>query len=509
MKKNLSEKISNIALENTRDGIMVTDEKNRITYVNKAFSKVTGYTSDEVMGRNPTFLKSDYHDKEFYLQMWESIDKEGFWQGEIWDKRKNGEEYLQYLSIQCIKDENEGSIHYIGVFTDTNKLYESEKRLERITYYDNLTSLPNREQLIQYLEKQIENSKRHHKLLAVLMLDLDDFKTINDRHGHAIGDRLLMIISQRLKKLIRSSDMVGRLGGDEFSLILHDLNNIDELEHMTERLQALVATPIDIDGKKFTTSVSTGITLYPFDGGDADTLLRHADQAMFTAKENGKNRYHLFDTEKDQLTQTRRELLNRLELALHQEELVLHYQPKVNLRSGQVIGVEALIRWQHPDDGLLPPGHFLPHIEHHDLIIEIGKWVMRSALVQLTKWSKQGMNLSISINIAARQLLQRDFVMQFSNILADYPDAPAHLFEVEILESAALENTEHVRKVIDECRALGVKFSLDDFGTGYASLSYLRDIPADYLKIDRVDRTRRHLPVRGIPHQSMLTRRQR
>ena len=257
------------------------------------------------------------------------------------------------------------------------------------------------------------------------------------------------------------------------------------MEQMTHRIISLVASSIIINGENYRLTTSLGVTLFPFDDADAELLLRHADQAMYKAKENGKNQSHLFDVEKDQQAQTRRELLQQLTIALDDDQLVLFYQPKVNMRTGKIIGAEALIRWQHPEQGLLGPGHFLPHVEYHDLIIDIGEWVIREALTQLAYWLKKGLRITISVNIAARQILQRDFVASLKQIITDYPDIPLELLELEILESAALENTDHVARVIEQCRKMGIHFALDDFGTGYASLSYLRDIPADVLKIDQ------------------------
>lgn len=485
MTKSLSPEIASIVLSDIRDGIMVTNTKNEIVFVNKAFSNVTGYSEKEVIGCNPNILNSARHDDSFFIDMWSSLNQAGHWKGEIWDKRKNGEVYLEFLSISAIKNAEGNTEHFVAVFTDINEKRKAEQQLDRAALYDVLTDLPNRNQTIHYLQNKINTSRRNHKLLAVVMLDLDDFKLTNDKFGHDLGDRLLVVISQRLKRLIRSTDMVGRLGGDEFAIILSDLNNFDEVEQMTNRINSLVASYIKIDGNKYKLTTSLGITLFPFDDADAEMLLRHADQAMYKAKENGKNQSHLFDVEKDQQAQTRRELLQQLSIALKEDELLLYYQPKVNMRMGKIIGAEALIRWQHPEDGLIGPGQFLPHVEYHDLIIEIGEWVIRKALTQLSYWISKGLKLTVSVNIAARQILKHDFVSSLKEIINDFPEVPLELLELEILESAALENTNHVAKVIAQCRNMGIHFALDDFGTGYASLSYLRDIPADVLKIDQ------------------------
>jgi diguanylate cyclase (GGDEF)-like protein/PAS domain S-box-containing protein len=474
-----------IALDHVSDGVMVTDADNRIVYVNRAFSDVTGYTPKEAIGHTPTLFKSGRHDAAFYQDMWHALREQGQWRGQIWDRRKNGEIFPERLSITAVRDGAGKVERYVAVFTDIQALQHAEEKLRRITRFDALTELPNRAQLSERLHQLVEESRDAQQLLAVMLLDLDGFKNLNDRHGHAIGDRVLVAIAQRLRQVARGSDVVARLGGDEFALALRGLLHMDEVERLAERILTLTGAPCEIDGKRYQLSASLGITLFPFDSADPDTLLRHADQAMYQAKEAGRNRFHLFDAERDQRAQTRRQLLDRLAVGLADNELELHYQPKVNLRSGQIVGLEALLRWRHPEQGLLSPGTFLPHVEHHDLIIEIGEWVIRQALAQIAAWDREGLAVAVSVNVAARQLLREDFVACLHHCLNDFPMVPPGRLELEILESAALENTQHVRGVIETCWGMGVGFALDDFGTGYASLSYLRDIPAETLKIDQ------------------------
>jgi predicted signal transduction protein with EAL and GGDEF domain len=293
------------------------------------------------------------------------------------------------------------------------------------------------------------------------------------------------MVAQRLRQVVRAGDTVARLGGDEFAVIVGGLPNMDELETVANRILTLCAVPCDIEGRQHRLTASLGITVYPFDNADPETLLRHADQAMYQAKQAGRNRYHLFDAEQDQLAFTRRQMRDRLGEALTRRELELHYQPKVNLRVGKVIAAEALLRWRHPERGLIPPAEFLPLVEHDDLIIDIGEWVIRTALAQMAEWRAAGLDLPVSVNVAARQLQHADFVDCLHGCLSEYPDLPDGSLELEILESAALDNIAHVREIINTCQRMGVGFALDDFGTGYASLTYLRDIPADVLKIDR------------------------
>jgi len=485
MKTDISYNLISAAIDSTRDGVIISDAENRIIYVNRAFTGVTGYSPEEAIGQSPSILRSGLHDEPFYKEMWQELISVGRWQGNIWNRRKNGEIYLEHITIITDCDQDGNINHYIGVFSDIRDLRETKDRLQRITSFDSLTELPNRAQVYLQLKQISADVARDKDLVAVVLLDLDDFKSLNDHFGHALGDQLLTIIAQRLKKFARSNDLVGRLGGDEFILIMRDLHNIDEVKQMTTRILNVVSSPCVINGNQHQITASMGVTILPFDNADSDTLLRHADQAMYIAKEQGRNRYHLFDTEKDQRIQTRRQLLNRLAVGLAHDELVLYYQPKVNLRTGEIVGVEALLRWLHPDDGMLLPGDFLPHAEHSDLIIGIGEWVIQQAISQVLAWNKSGLNISVSVNIAARQLLRHDFVEVLQEILQEQPSLPRGSLEIEILESAALEDTKHVQKVIEECQKHGIKFSLDDFGTGFASLSYLRDIPADILKIDR------------------------
>ncbi len=481
----LTPAIEKIIHSSIRDGIMITNTENEIIFINKAFSSVTGYCESEAVGKRPNILNSGRHNDKFFHLMWENLINTNHWEGEIWDKRKNGEIFLEYLSITSAKNAAGKIENYVAIFTDIDEKRKADQLIDRITLYDVLTDLPNRTQTIKYLSEQLKSPKIKDKLLAIIMLDLDDFKSVNDKFGHDLGDRLLIVIAKRIRRLLRNTDFVSRLGGDEFVLILSNLDNVSEINNMTDRVVRLIATPIELDGHQYQLTTSLGVTLYPFDDSDAEMLIRHADQAMYTAKENGKNQCHLFDTEKDQQAQTRIELLQQLSQALVNNELILYYQPKVNMRRGTIIGAEALIRWQHPKNGLMGPGQFLPHVEYHDLIIDIGEWVLRTALLQLRSWLQDGLKLTVSVNIAARQILKNNFVGSLKKIISEFPEIPLELLQLEILESAALENTNHVADVIKECRKMGIQFALDDFGTGYASLSYLRDIPADVLKIDQ------------------------
>jgi diguanylate cyclase (GGDEF)-like protein len=367
----------------------------------------------------------------------------------------------------------------------SNDLKRAYRQLEHIAHFDPLTSLPNRVLLADRLQQAMSQSQRQDRTLAVAYLDLDGFKPINDRHGHAIGDQFLVTLAQRMKEVLREGDTLSRIGGDEFVAVLVDLEETQDCAPILYRLLQTCAAPITAGDFTLSVSASIGVTFFPQDNGDADLLLRHADQAMYQAKQNGKNRYHLFDVAQDNAITTRHESIERIRRALAENEFVLHFQPKVDMQSGRIVGVEALIRWQHPEFGLLPPANFLPVIEGHSLIIDIGEWVIESALSQLDRWNNSGLNLPVSVNIDASQLQRGGFIDQLTVLLARYPGIKHGQLELEILESSALDDVEHVAMLMQQCRELGVNFSLDDFGTGYSSLTYLKRLPAETLKIDR------------------------
>ncbi|ORU94446.1 MAG: diguanylate cyclase [Cycloclasticus sp. symbiont of Bathymodiolus heckerae] len=351
--------------------------------------------------------------------------------------------------------------------------------------HDALTRLPNRVLLADRFKQAMFLASRHNNILAVCMMDLDEFKPVNDTYGHAVGDELLVEVASRIKKYLRQEDTVARLGGDEFVILIGDVSNKPELFQALQRLKVAVSEPYVIDGQQINISCSIGVALYPEEDVDSDTLLRHADQAMFVAKQSGRNRIHWFDVEEDQQASSSQKVIARIEQALLSDELELYYQPKVNMRTGTIVGMEALLRWQHPEKGLVFPLEFLPVIEQHDLIISIGDWVMESALKQLTYWQEQGKDWSVSVNIAAKHFHLPSFYTRLKRMLNNYPDVSPCKLEIEILESVALGDIQHVQTVIGDCQDLGVRFALDDFGTGYSSLSYLKRLPADTLKIDQ------------------------
>ncbi|MCL2635052.1 MAG: EAL domain-containing protein, partial [Betaproteobacteria bacterium] len=479
------QKLAASVFDYAHEGIMITDPDGIIIEINAAFSKLTGYSRSETIGQTADLLKSGHQKKSFYQQMWQEIRTVGHWSGEIWNRKKSGEIFVEHLTISSVRGQHGEVSHFVGIFSDITLIKEHQQRLEQLAHFDALTQLPNRTLLADRMQLAMAQCARSGKILAVCYLDLDGFKPVNDSYGHAAGDRLLIEVAQRLKECVRTCDTLSRLGGDEFVLLFSNLDDDRKSDHAVERVISALAQPFIIDGHSVQISASIGVTLYPQDGADSDTLLRQADQAMYAAKQAGRNCYHLFDPERDRRARIRHEEIARIREGLVNDEFVLYYQPKVNMRQGEVIGAEALIRWQHPELGLLLPGEFLPTIEGDALDSELGDWVLRQALDQLAAWMKQGLNLTVSVNISGEHLQQPDFVDRLGKLLAAHPDVPPARLELEILETTALEDINGITEVFAACHRLGVRFALDDFGTGYSSLTYFRRLPAEVLKIDQ------------------------
>jgi len=474
-----------VVFQHASEGIVITDTHGIILDVNAAFSTITGYGREEVLGRNSNVLGSGRQGREYYAMMWQKLAESGQWSGEIWNRRKNGEVYAEMLTINTVRNPHGEPVLYVGLFHDITTLKEQQRQLEHIDHYDALTQLPNRVLLADRLQQALNQAERRRKEIAVVYLDLDGFKEVNDQHGHASGDMLLVELSNRMKQALREGDTLARLGGDEFVIVLIDLEDHAASAPILERLLQVASWPVTVDGQSLRVSASLGVTFFPQnDDIGADQLMRQADQAMYIAKQSGKNRYHIFDSDQDRAVRGRHESIERIREALENQEFVLYYQPKVNMRSGEVIGAEALIRWQHPERGIVPPGWFLPLIEDHELIKPIGDWVIETVLRQMEAWLELGLNLPISVNVAGRQLQSPDFLGKLKVSLHQHP-AVAHLLTLEVVESSALEDIAQVSQLIEACRELGVGFDLDDFGTGYSSLTYLKRLPAQTLKIDQ------------------------
>ena len=469
-----------------REGIMITSEDGRIIDVNEAFSRITGYSREEALGRNPRFLKSGRQERSFYAALWQELLDKGHWHGELWNRRKNGEHYAEMKTISAVRDERGVVRQYVALFSDITAFKEHALQLQFNAHHDALTGLPNRVLLADRLKQAMAQTRRRSQRLAVLYLDLDGFKAVNDRHGHETGDQLLMALATRIRHALREGDTLARLGGDEFVAVMQDLGDIEQALPVVNRVLAAAAQPVQVGALTLQVSASLGLTAYPqTEEVDADQLLRQADQAMYQAKLSGKNRCHVFDAEQDRSVRGHHESIEHIRHALLNHEFVLHYQPKVNMRTGRVVGAEALIRWQHPQRGLLAPGSFLPVIEDHPLSLDIGEWVMEAALQQMDAWRQQGLRLPLSINLGARQLQQPDFVERLRTRLATHPEVRPGDLELEVLETSALGDLARVSQIMVACRDMGVAFALDDFGTGYSSLAYLKRLPVQQLKIDQ------------------------
>jgi diguanylate cyclase (GGDEF)-like protein/PAS domain S-box-containing protein len=462
-----------------------TDKSGIITYVNEQFCDISGYSAQELIGQNHRILNSGQHPPEFFIDMWKKVSRGQVWKGEICNRKKDGSLYWVESTIVPMYDDASQRVQkYVSIRFDVTEKRKFLETLQWQAEHDELTGLPNRFLLSKALDQAIVKAKSQPSTVAVGVLDLDGFKQINDRYGHEMGDRLLVAVADRLKHSMRIEDTVARLGGDEFVLIL-GVRDPKVLESALQRLLAALSAVYIIDGIGINISASIGVTLYPNDNENADTLLRHADQAMYKAKQSGRNCFHLFDVSKDKMDKSAFDTVIRVRQALHDGELCLHYQPKISLSSGAVIGFEALLRWQHPRDGLILPQYFIPLIEQSDLIVEIGEWVIDQALSQIEQWADLGHSWSVSVNIAALHLKKENFVKSLKFLLDSHPNVLPQMLDIEITESAVIEHLPHVTQCLIACQDLGVTFSLDDFGTGYSSLSYLKQLPTQSIKIDK------------------------
>ncbi len=471
--------------ENAIEGITVTDATGSILMVNRAFSEITGYAEDEVLGSNPRILKSDRHDASFYRQMWDDLLARGAWEGEIWNRRKNGEAYPEWLSISAILDLEGEVSHFVAIFHDISEVRRKDELIHHQAYHDALTGLPNRLLLRDRLGVALSRAQRKDHMLAVVSLDLDHFKNVNDSLGHAAGDMLLRQVAERLTGLLRDEDTVAHSGADEFALVLQDVGHAENAVQVATKIKKSLAAGFRIDGRLIYLSASAGVSLYPYDGGDAATLLRNANSALHRAKEAGGDCCRLFTSDMNERVFKRLLLENSLRQAIEQEDLVLHYQPKVELVGGRVTGMEALVRWPRPDGTLIAPGDFIPIAEETGLIVPLGEWVLRTACRQARQWHQAGFaGLKLSVNLSSRQVQQEDIAERILAILAESGLAPQAL-ELEITESLLMSNMEVALRLFSRLAEAGLSFSLDDFGTGYSSLYYLKRFPIAALKIDR------------------------
>ncbi|WP_425801077.1 EAL domain-containing protein [Desulfitobacterium sp. Sab5] len=477
-------RLASKVFENTLEGVLVTDPKGNIVYTNQAFQDITGYTTEEVMGKNPKVLSSGKHDKKFYQEMWRALLEKGEWQGEIWNRRKTGEIYPEWLTLSAIKDNNGKTVQFAAILSDLTSRKQNEERIKHLAYHDALTDLPNRYLFLDRLTLALAHAARHESTLAVLFLDLDRFKDVNDTLGHAAGDHLLQEVARRLKKCIRDEDTVARMGGDEFTLLLPEVS-VDKAKDVARRILKVFEQSFKLDDKELLITPSIGIATASDKSIDAQTILRHADLAMYKAKESGKNRYWLYQADMSLIAQNRLTLEQRLRRALERGEFVLYYQPQVDVVSGKLLGMEALLRWKHPEAGIIPPLKFIPIAEETGLILPIGEWVLRTAIAQNVAWQRKGLShLRIAVNLSGRQLLQENLVERVKTILEE-EQMEGKWLELEITESVAIHDLELTIRVLSEFKKMGVHIAIDDFGIGYSSLSYLKLFPIDTLKVDQ------------------------
>lgn len=477
-------KLASRVFDNASEGIMVTGDNNVLLAVNDAFTEITGYTAEEVLGRNPKFLQSGRHDESFYRQMWLAINQRGQWSGEIWNRRKSGELFPQWLSISASLDTAGEVRNYIASITDLTERKEVEKKIQYLSDYDPLTNLPNRRLLGYRVDQTINMSKRKgDQQFALLYIDLDHFKNINDSLGHGFGDEILQKVAERIECLIRDGDTVSRLGGDEFMILVSDLDKLESIANLAERLLYDISRPLETDGH-LTVTPSIGIAVYPNDGDSFDTLLRNADAAVHFAKTQGRNNYQFYTAEMNRQASTRLRVEMALRKAIEKNEFTVFYQPQLCLAKKKLIGCEALVRWQHPEQGLVPPDAFIPLAEETGLILQIGGWVLEQACLQGVKWlHKSGPDFTMSVNVSVRQF-RPELVDEVRNALV-HSGLPSSNLVIEITESTLMQNEETTLLLLQELKQLGVQLSLDDFGTGYSSMAYLKRFNLDQLKIDR------------------------
>lgn len=478
--------------DHTNEAIMVTDTADNIIAVNQAFSRITGYQPAEVIGKSPRLLKSERQDSNFYDELSDALEQQGTWQGQIWNQRKDGEQFPAFENISVVKDHSGKITNYISVFSDITTIRQTEERLVKLAYHDALTGLPNRLLLQDRISQAVAHAKRTNTRAALLLLDVDRFKLINDTLGHAAGDALLQVLAERFRRFIGQDDTVARLGGDEFGAIMGDLHDPDEAALMAQKMAALVAEPIHVAGQRLTVTSSIGIALYPDDAHDAQSLSKAADMAMYGAKAKGRNTYDFYTTDMTEAAIQTLAIDHSLRCAVDQGELALQYQPQVNISSGRIVGLEALIRWNRPGKSPMEPERFIRVAEETDLIESIGDWVFDTAWRQLQQWRRDGVPpVHLAINLSVRQLRSAHLLEQVRARLAAGDTLDGFGFDVEITETALQTGSETIKR-LSELRATGLRIALDDFGIGYSSLNSLKHLPIDILKIDRSF-------IKGIP----------
>ena len=477
----------------TQEGVLVTDAQQHIVHCNPAFTRITGYTQAEILGKSPGLLKSGRHDKSFYDSLWNALENRGSWSGEVWNRRKNGEIYPQWQCIRVIRDEQSDISHYVAVFSDISVLKRSQRELDYLAHHDPLSNLPNRLLFTERVERALDHDHIEPQCGAVLLIDLDHFKHINESLGHNIGDLLIKDVGQRLSEQLGKRMTLARLGGDEFGLLYEHCANAEQAAVMAQRLQNCLNRAFNVMDNELFITASIGISLYPDDAHDVDQVLRNADSALFKAKNGGRDSYAFYSQELTQHAHQRVELTSALRHALDNQELRVHYQPLICLKSRRMIGAEALIRWQHPLRGLVSPGEFIPIAEETGLIGALDTWVLQQSCRQMVAWHTAGLPLQfVAVNVSSRLFSRGELDQRVAEVLRDTGLNPACL-ELEVTESAVMEDADAALALMERLRALGVRLAIDDFGTGYSSLARLKRLPVHKLKLDQSF-------VSGLPH---------
>lgn len=474
-----------LVYENSTEAIVVTDENGVIVGVNPAFVEITGYQLSEVIGRTMNLLASGRQSPAFYKKMWRQLKKTGRWRGDIWNRRKNGEEYAERLNISTCYNEDGTVFRRIGLFFDITQDKEREQQIWRQANHDHLTGLPNRQLFQGRLQKAMQDADERNKAFALIFLDLDLFKDVNDTLGHNVGDQLLKEASKRLLSCVRDTDTVARIGGDEFTVIVSDVPNQAVVERICEEILVKIAQPYQLGENVVTVSASIGVTMYPEDASDAGEILKNADMAMYAAKECGRNQYCFFLPAMSEAIQARILFSQNLQTAIAENQFILYYQPIIDMRTGQVRKFEALIRWNHPELGLVPPSEYIPFAEDSGLIVDIGQWVFKAAVQQAKRWHEQGLNYQISVNVSPAQFYADGIKVEEWVRLLEDAGLPTSSILIEITERLLLEENPAITKRLCQLREAGLQIALDDFGTGFSSLTYLKRYPIDYLKIDQ------------------------
>lgn len=481
-----SMRLAATVFECSGEAITITDPCGVIISVNRAFTDITGYPAEEVMGKTPRILKSGRHDRDFYQAMWAMLLETGHWQGELLNRRRNGEIYHEWLAVSAVKNAQGEVTNYIGISADITERKEASERIQFLAHYDALTSLPNRVLLLDQLAQAINTARRDKRRIALLFLDLDRFKTINNSLGHEAGDEVLRQVGGRIGNSIRMIETAARLGGDEFMVLLTDAPDVKVVAAAAQELLDTIADKEYVVGEhELKITASVGITIFPDDGDDGASLVKNAEMAMYRAKELGRNAYRFFTQDMNAFAFEHLFMENSLRRGLERREFRLHYQPQIDAATGDVVGCEALVRWLHPDEGLVPPGKFIMLAEETGLIVPLGEWVLREACAQNREWQEEGFPaVPVAVNLSAVQFRQKELLEMIRSVLADTGLPPQYL-ELEITESVAMKNAESTIKALKELKEIGVRLSIDDFGTGYSSLSYLKRFPIDKIKIDR------------------------